>query len=114
MENAISAKLANCQRLRVIFEGVRRWLRTLVAHAQFLAFLGLRILLNQHEVGIRSELMDGARHNITCNPQMLGESRVAHPMQLFDGDVIALRFLYPRICEVSEGNDDQSDSGAKF
>ena len=53
VEYAISAVLTQHQRLRVVLECIGRRLCALVAHAQCLPFFGLRIFLDQYEIGVK-------------------------------------------------------------
>ena len=51
---------------------------------------------------MRAGALDRSRLNVAGYAQPLGICPIAHPVQLFDGDVITFAFLHARVGEITE------------
>src|SRR4029077_1414136 len=108
VEDAVFAEAAFSERLRVVFERVRRWLGASVADGQ------AQVLLYQNEVDVCATALDGSGLHVAGNPQTLGERAVAEAAQLLDSDVVALAFLDARIGEIAQHQENEYSRAAKL
>ena len=100
MKHAIASEAAFRQRLRVVFKRIRRRLGAGVAHIQ------RTILLYQNKVHVRPAALNGSWLHIARDAQALAVCPIAHGLQLFDGDVVALAVLHAGVGEVPEHHQD--------
>ena len=96
MEHAVPAEAAIGQRLRVILERVRWGFRARVVDRNILIFL------HQHKLHVSSDALDRSRLHVARYPQTLGIRAIAHLVQFFDSDVIALAVLHSRVSQIGQ------------
>jgi hypothetical protein len=108
VKDAVAAKVAIGQRLRVIFESVGRRFRAAVVHGERL------ILFHQDKLHPGSVALDRSGLYVSRHPQALRVSGVAHGLQLFDGDVIAFAVLDAGIRQVTQQHHDERGRSAEL
>src|SRR5438270_4573244 len=107
MKDAIGSVRALDQRLRIVLERIRRGLSAAICDLQ------LQPLLINLKIRACALPMDAARNHLSGNAQPLGMGLAAHPLQLLDGDVIALAILNPGERQVGKSSYDHSYGDAK-
>ena len=97
------------QRLRIVLERVRRWLFTFIGDSQ------RPRVLYQNEIGIGALMLDRARLDITGDAQVARVGLVAHPLQLLNGDIVALVGLHSADGEINDRaeNDENGNADAR-
>src|SRR5580704_3044568 len=108
VEDSVAVEAAVSQSLGVVFESVRRSFGSGVVDSERL------ILFHQHELHVRALALDGAGLDVSSDSQPLCIGAVAHLVQLFDGDVIALGVLYAGVGEVAEQKENGRRRCAEF
>jgi len=72
VKDAVAAEVAIGEGLRLVLERIRRCFRAGVIYGEIL------VLLDQHELHVRSSPVDGARLHISSDAQTLGVRPIAH------------------------------------
>src|SRR5512146_2104623 len=90
VENAVATVFSLDQRLRIVFEGIRRRFRSLIFHRQDSA------PFRQVEFNLRSMSLDRARLNSSSHSQPNGVRLAAHLAEFLNGFVITLSLLHSR------------------
>lgn len=103
MEDAVAPEGADGQSLRVVLEGIGRWLGAVVVDSESL------VELDEGEGGVGAFALDAAGLDVAGDAQILAVGAVAHALELGDGDVIALGLAAGRD---GEPDDDGNDEGA--
>src|SRR5258708_27617723 len=108
VEDAIVTKAAVGERLRVVLESIGRRVGSGIVHREQL------ILLHQHKLNVGSSALDRAGLHISRNSQALGESAIAHLVQLADRNVVALAVLHAGVREITKQQKNHNRGRAEF
>src|ERR1019366_8107908 len=73
-----------------------------------------QIVFFQQEIHAGSGALDRSRHDVSRDAKTLGVSVIAHAVQFFDGDVVALAVLHPGVGKIAEGEQNQHGYRPKF
>src|SRR6185437_5121373 len=63
---------------------------------------------------VRTAALNRAGLHVAGDAQALGIGAIAHPMQLFDGDVVALTLLHAGVGQVAQGEQNQHHRDPEF
>src|SRR5271165_501311 len=107
VEHPIAPVLALSQRLRVVFECVRRGLAAAVDHRNHPS------LFHQLKLQLCSLALDRSGRDVAGYAQTLAVSLGAHAVEFLNGDVITLAVLHARVGEIGQRNHDNHNDRAE-